>query len=46
MLGLAADDPRREELDADPLVNFVLKDSEANVLCPATKLWNTGGAPT
>ena len=27
---------------ADPLVEFVLKDAEANVLCPATKLWNTG----
>ncbi|MGC1425013.1 MAG: acyl-CoA dehydrogenase family protein [Terracidiphilus sp.] len=35
-------DPRREELVADPLVQFVLKDAEANVLCPATKLWNTG----
>jgi alkylation response protein AidB-like acyl-CoA dehydrogenase len=33
---------RRHELEADPLVNFVLKDAEANVLCPATKLWNTG----
>ena len=42
LLGLAADDPRREALDADPLVDFVLKDSEADVLCPATKLWNTG----
>jgi len=28
--------------EADPLVQFVLKDAEANVLCPATKLWNTG----
>jgi len=27
---------------ADPMVDFVLKDSEADVLCPATKLWNTG----
>ena len=34
--------PRREDLAADPLVQFVLKDAEANVLCPATKLWNTG----
>jgi len=32
----------REVLAADPLVQFVLKDAEANVLCPATKLWNTG----
>ena len=27
---------------ADPLVQYALKDAEANVLCPATKLWNTG----
>jgi alkylation response protein AidB-like acyl-CoA dehydrogenase len=41
-LKLKEDDPRRAELAADPLVQFVLMDSEANVLCPATKLWNTG----
>jgi alkylation response protein AidB-like acyl-CoA dehydrogenase len=41
-LSLKADSPRRRELEADPLVQFVLKDAEANVLCPATKLWNTG----
>jgi len=35
-------DPRRATYEADPLVQFVLMDSEANVLCPATKLWNTG----
>src|SRR5215472_16941449 len=35
-------DPGRAELESDPLVQFVLKDAEANVLCPATKLWNTG----
>jgi alkylation response protein AidB-like acyl-CoA dehydrogenase len=35
-------DPARTELESDPLVQFVLKDAEANVLCPATKLWNTG----
>jgi len=35
-------DPHRAELAADPLVQFVLKDAAANVLCPATKLWNTG----
>ena len=28
--------------ESDPLIQFVLKDAEANVLCPATKLWNTG----
>jgi alkylation response protein AidB-like acyl-CoA dehydrogenase len=42
LLSLQPDDPRRAELAADPLVQFVLKDAEANVLCPATKLWNTG----
>jgi alkylation response protein AidB-like acyl-CoA dehydrogenase len=41
-LSLKSDSSRRRELEADPLVQFVLKDSEANVLCPATKLWNTG----
>jgi len=41
-LGMRDGDPRREELAADPLVQFVLKDAVANVLCPATKLWNTG----
>ena len=34
--------PRRAELEADPLVEYVLLDAEANVICPATKLWNTG----
>jgi alkylation response protein AidB-like acyl-CoA dehydrogenase len=33
---------RRTELESDTLVQFVLKDAAANVLCPATKLWNTG----
>ena len=42
LLSLKRDDPRRAELEADPLVEFVLKDAEANVICPATKLWNTG----
>ena len=42
MLSLEHGDPRRAELEADPLVQFVLRDAEANVLCPATKLWNTG----
>jgi alkylation response protein AidB-like acyl-CoA dehydrogenase len=41
-LKLREGDLRREELASDPLVQFVLKDAEANVLCPATKLWNTG----
>jgi alkylation response protein AidB-like acyl-CoA dehydrogenase len=42
LLGLRPNDPHRAELEADSLVQFVLKDAEANVLCPATKLWNTG----
>ncbi|MCX6967322.1 MAG: acyl-CoA/acyl-ACP dehydrogenase [Verrucomicrobia bacterium] len=33
---------RIEALQADPLVQFALLDSLANVLCPACKLWNTG----
>jgi alkylation response protein AidB-like acyl-CoA dehydrogenase len=33
---------RRNELLANPLVHYALADAEANVLCPATKLWNTG----
>jgi alkylation response protein AidB-like acyl-CoA dehydrogenase len=42
LLSLAPGSPRRQELEADPLVQFMLMDAEANVLCPATKLWNTG----
>lgn len=38
---------RYEELKADPLLQFALADSLANVVCPACKLWNTGvGANT
>ncbi len=33
---------RRAELEADTLVSFVLRNAAANVMCPATKLWNTG----
>jgi alkylation response protein AidB-like acyl-CoA dehydrogenase len=33
---------RWASLSADPMIQFVLLDSVANVLCPATKLWNTG----
>ncbi len=42
LLSLKENDPRRAELAADPLVNYVIMDAEANVICPATKLWNTG----
>ena len=42
LLKLKPGAPRRAGLETDPLVQYVLKDAEANVLCPATKLWNTG----
>lgn len=42
LLGLKPGSARQPELETDPLVDFVLKDAEANVICPATKLWNTG----
>ncbi len=42
LLSLKDGDPLRAKLEADPLVQYVLMDAEANVLCPATKLWNTG----
>ena len=34
--------PATPTKQADPLVQFALKDAVANVLCPAAKLWNTG----
>ena len=36
------DEKRLAALKANPLVNYVILDSQANVLCPACKLWNTG----
>ena len=33
---------RTEALKADPLVQFAILDAQANILCPACKLWNTG----
>jgi len=42
LMGLKPGDPRRVDLEADPLVQYVLLDAETSVLCPATKLWNTG----
>jgi alkylation response protein AidB-like acyl-CoA dehydrogenase len=36
------DAARVTQLEADPLVQFALTDSVANVYCPACKLWNTG----
>ncbi len=42
LLRSPASDPKRTQLESDPLLRFVLLDSLADVLCPATKLWNTG----
>ena len=36
------DQARFQELEADTLVQFVIKDALANVMVPACKLWNTG----
>jgi alkylation response protein AidB-like acyl-CoA dehydrogenase len=40
--GSILSDSEKERLESDPLIQFAIKDSLANVLCPATKLWNTG----
>ncbi len=40
------DAARYEALKADPLVQYAILDSQANVLCPGTKLWNTGHGAT
>jgi alkylation response protein AidB-like acyl-CoA dehydrogenase len=42
LLKLPAEDPRRERLQSDPLLRFLIVDSLADILCPAAKLWNTG----
>ena len=43
LLRLPASDPAEERnWKSDALLRFVLFDSLADVLCPATKLWNTG----
>ena len=36
------DAARFEQLEQDPIVQYLLLDSLANVYCPAGKLWNTG----
>jgi len=36
------DQKRLEALDADSMVRYSILDAQANVLCPACKLWNTG----
>src|SRR5664280_2200599 len=33
---------KRADLEGDPLVQYAILDSVANVLCPACKVWNTG----
>ncbi len=40
------DAARVAELEADPLVRYAILDSAGAVLCPATKLWNTGHGAT
>jgi len=36
------DEERYRQLAGDPVVRYIVLDAQANVLCPATKLWNTG----
>lgn len=38
----AESEAKASQFEQDPLVRFSLLDSQANVLCPACKLWNTG----
>ncbi|MDD2708532.1 MAG: acyl-CoA/acyl-ACP dehydrogenase [Verrucomicrobiae bacterium] len=40
------DNQRIEQLQTNVLVQFLVADSAANVLCPACKLWNTGFGAT
>lgn len=40
------DAARFQELSENTLVQFLIKESQANVLCPACKLWNTGYGAT
>ncbi|EFL52493.1 acyl-CoA dehydrogenase domain protein [Solidesulfovibrio fructosivorans JJ]] len=40
------DADRFAALDADPVVKYQALEAEAGVLCPACKLWNTGGGAT
>ncbi len=40
--GEQRDEVRFRELEEDRLVQYYIQDAEANVLCPACKLWNTG----
>ena len=38
----ATDTARRAELDADPVIKFIVTESLSSVLIPSAKLWNTG----
>jgi alkylation response protein AidB-like acyl-CoA dehydrogenase len=40
------DQARLELLESNTLVQYVILDAQANVLCPACKLWNTGHGAT
>ena len=40
------DNARLAELEANPLVQYAILDAQANVFCPACKLWNTGYGAT
>lgn len=40
------DQIRFQELKSDTIVQFLVKDSLANIYCPACKLWNTGYGAT
>lgn len=42
----AKEEERLRLLEADEMVRFALLDAQANVLCPAAKLWNTGHGAT
>jgi len=52
LLRLSAADPatrdaaRFEALSSNSMVHFAILDTQANVLCPACKLWNTGHGAT
>ena len=46
MPAVERDAARYEALRADAVVQYLILDSQANVLCPATKLWNTGHGAT
>lgn len=43
---MSRDEKRFEALNSDLLVRFALIDAQANVFCPACKLWNTGHGAT